>query len=258
MLRKTLCLLSFLHFFGALPAQDLHVYYNVFRDSVYYVQNGKTTDKPTIRKGNTVQLHVENYNNYLYEVSVAIEKEEIPVASTQTAGLLGQIGGGGAMPFSFLFKGGDQMLGKFFSPLSGDDLEEGSGFTKTAAEKERLEKVAQLKKMEADFSTAKEKLFALESALKTMQEQVQQKLAAQRIQAFAVEEIDHIRYNAHLEPSQIKRMSGEYMERIFAEKDPNKIDLNQVLKIADAQTELPKSILEYRKKADQYATSAGM
>jgi len=254
MLRTTLVLLSFFSFFGALSAQDLHVHYNVFRDSVYYVVNGKATDKPFIRKGNTVQLHVENYNNYLYDVSVAIEKEEIPVASTNAAGLLGQLGGG-AMPLNFLFKGGDQMLGKFFSPLSGDALEEGSGFTKTEAEKERLEKVIILKQMEADFLSAKDKLFSLENAMKTMQEQVQQKLAAQRIQAFAVEEIDHIRFNPRLEPNQIKRMSAEYMERIFAEKDPNKIDLTQVLKIADAQTELPKAIYEYRKKADQYAAS---
>jgi len=258
MLRKTLFALLLFLVLGSLSAQDLHVYYNVFRDSVYYVQDGKSTNKPSVRKGSEVLLHVENYNNYLYDLSVEVEKEEIPIASSSSASILSQIGGGGAMPLNFLFKGGDQMMGafKFLPPLSGNDLQEGSGFVKSEAEKVRQEKVARLRKLEAEFGKAKETLFTLDNELKTMQDQVQQKLVAQRLQAFAVEEVNNIRFNPRLEPTQIKRMSSEYMERIFQEKDPNKIDLNQVLKIADTQTELPKTIQEYRKKADRYANNA--
>ncbi len=258
MLRTTLLLLSIIVFQGALDAQDLHVYYNVFRDSVYFKQRGKATEKPMVKKGNEVYLHVENYNNYLYDLSVEIEKEEIPVASSNPAGLVGQLGGGGASPLSFLFKGGDQMMGafKFLPSLMGADLEGGSGFTKTEAEKERQEKVERLKKLEAEFNRSKDNLFKLDSELKALQEEVQQKLVAQRLQAFAVQEINSIRYNTRLEPAQIKRISSEYLERIFGEQDPDSIDLNQLLKIADAQTELPKKIQEYRKKADGYASTS--
>jgi len=252
--------LALLAFFvaSALSAQDLHIYYDVFKDSVHYVQKGKTTHKPTARKGSTVLLHVENYNNYLYDVSVEVEKEEIQVASSNAANIMSNIGGSSSMPLNFLFKGADQMMGafKFFPSLTGSDLSEGSGFVKTEEERARQERVAQLKRLEAEFGTAKDQLFALESELKTLQDQVQKKLVAHRIQAFAVDEVNHIRYNSHLEPKQIKRMSAEYMERIFQEKDPNKIDLDQVLKIADAQTELPKAIHEYTRKAEKYATTA--
>lgn len=48
----------------ALSAQDLHVYYDAFTDSVYYTQNGKPVDRPAVRKGANVVLHVNNYNNY--------------------------------------------------------------------------------------------------------------------------------------------------------------------------------------------------
>ncbi|MDO8365257.1 MAG: hypothetical protein Q7T20_00580 [Saprospiraceae bacterium] len=259
MLPKTFCCLLAFIAVGTLSAQDLHIHYNVFRDSVYYVQNGKPTTKPTARKGSTVLLHVENYNNYLYDLSVEVEKEEIQVATTNASNMLSNIGGAGTMPLNFLFKGADQMMGafKFFPSLSGSDLSEGSGFVKTEEERARQERVAQLKRLEADFGAAKDNLFALESELKTIQEQVQKKLVAQRIQAFAVDEVNHIRYNSRLEPTQIKRMSSEYMERIFLEKDPNKIDLDQVLKIADAQTELPKIIHEYHRKADKYAVTTG-
>ncbi len=257
MLHKSIPILMALLLAHFLPAQDLHIHYNVFRDSVSYVQKGKVTDKPTVRKGSAVLLHIENYNNYLYDVSVEVEKEEIPVASSSPSGLMSQIGGSGAMPLNFLFKGGDQMLGafKFFPSLTGSDLREGSGFATSNEEAQRQIQVARLKKLEADFGAAKDQVIKLDSELKTIQEQVQQKIAAQRIQTFALEEVNSIRYNARLEPSQIKRMSGEYMDRIFAEKDPNKIDLNQVLKIADEQTELPKTIQEYRKKADKYANN---
>ena len=262
MLRKNLLALCFISCWGVLSAQDLHIHYNVFRDSVSYIQNGKPTEKPSAKKGSIVQLHVENYNNYLYDVSVEVEKEEVTVANSSPAGLLGSLlpgGGSGSMPLSFLFKGGDQSLGgfKFFPSLSGADLKEGSGFATTKEEAERQERVALLKELEADFGAAKDKLIKMDSELKTMQDQVQQKLAAQRLQTFAVEEVNNIRFNQRLEPSQIKALTAEYMERIFQEKDPNKIDLTQLLKIADTQNELPNTIREYRKKADQYSTNTG-
>jgi hypothetical protein len=259
MLRQTLSILCLLFSFFSLSAQDLHVYYNVFRDSVSYVQNGKSVENPTVKKGSQVLLHVENYNNYLYDVSVEVEKEEIPVASGNPANMFSQMGGTGGSPLNFLFKGVDQMMGSFsfFPQLSGADLREGSGFAKSEEDKVREAKVIRLKKLEADFIKEKGNLLALESDLNKMQDQVQQKLADQRLQTFAASEINSIRFNPRLEPNQIKRLSSEYMERIFREKDPNKIDLNQVLKIADTQTELPKTIQEYRKKADRYAISTG-
>lgn len=259
MLRQTFCILSLSFTAYALPAQDLHIHYNVFRDSVYYVQNGKPTQRPTVRKGSDVQLHVENYNNYLYEVSVEMGQEEIPVASSNASGLLNNLSGIGSSPLNILFKGSDQLLGafKFFPNLMGNDLREGSGFVKSDEERIRQENVAKLKKLEVEFGKAKDNLFALESELKTMQEQVQAKIASLRLQNFAVSEVNHIRFNPRLEPSQIKQLTGEYMERIFQEKDPNKIDLNQVLKIADQQAEIPKTIQEYRKKAERYATTTG-
>ncbi|MCC7465946.1 MAG: hypothetical protein IT261_06745 [Saprospiraceae bacterium] len=223
------------------------------------MRSGKPVSYPNIRKGEDLIQHVENYNNYLYNVSLEVEKEEIPVASVNPGSPLNMLAGGGGSPLQFLFKGGDQMMGafKFFPSLSGSDLAEGSGFSKSEAEKAREEQVARLKKLEMDFGRSKEQLFSLDTELKSLQEQLQQKVNAQRIQTFAIGEVDHIRYNPFLEPAQIKRMTSEYMERIFLEKDPGKIDLNQVLKMADAQNELPKAIQEYRKKADKYATTTG-
>ncbi|MBN8677506.1 MAG: hypothetical protein J0M29_04730 [Chitinophagales bacterium] len=259
MLPKTLSILLLFLLSHGIGAQKLHVHYNVFRDSVYFLQNGKPVNAPNIRKGEDLVLHVDNYNNYLYNVAIEVEKEEIPVASVTPGSPLSMLSGSGGSPLQFLFKGGDQMMGafKFFPTLSGDDLSEGSGFSKTEEERARQARVAKLKKLEVDFNRSKDQLFQLDNELKTLQEQVQQKVNAQRLQVFAVQEINHIRFNPFLEPAQIKRMTSEYMERIFLEKDPSKIDLNQVLKIADTQTELPKSIQDYRRKADKYSSTTG-
>jgi len=241
-----------------IAAQDLHVHYNVFRDSVAFIQNGKVTTKPYLKKGSEVVLHVDNYNNYLYNVALEVDNTEVSVAtSSNPTNILSQIGGGAAMPLSFLFKGGDQMMGafKFFPSLSGSDLSEGSGFVKSEEERAKQARVAQLRKLEADFGRTKDQLFSIDNELKTMQDQVQQKLNSQRLQTFAVSEVNQIRYNPHLEPDQIKKITSEYMERIFLEKDPNKIDLEKVLQIADAQTELPKTVQAFRKNADRYATN---
>lgn len=256
MVRQLLCSLFFSLLVVSLHAQALHIHYNVYKDSVYYVQNGKSVPKPLVQKGNEVVLHVENYNNYLYDVAVDIDNQKIPISNGSTANLLGSLGGKDLSPLNFLFKGSDQLLGafKFFPTLTGKSLVEGSGFTVTEEEKARQEKVARLKKLETDFNAAKDNLFALDSELKTMQEQVQQKVAAQRLQIFALEELNHIRYDPFLSPDQIKKLSAEYMERIFQEKDPNKIDLDQVLSVADAHADLPKSIQEYRNKTEKYAT----
>lgn len=255
MKRKTLLLLPVWLCAMTLYAQPVHIHYNVFRDSVYYLKNGKPLRSPVVRKGEDIVVHVENYNNYLYSVALEVEEDVIPVANNNPSLMMRTLGGS-ANPLNMLFQGGDQMMGafKFFPSLTGEDLSEGSGFIKNEEERIRQEKVAQLRKLEADFSRSKDQLFALESEMKTLQEQIMNKVAAQRLQIFAVQEVNHIRYNPHLEPAQIKHMTGEYMEKIFQEKDPKKIDLNQVLKIADAQTELPKAIEEYRRKSERYAT----
>jgi hypothetical protein len=252
----------FLIFFSAatpLFSQKLDVHYDVFKDTFYFSQNGRPVAVPKVKKGQQVVLHVENYNNYLYDVSLKVEGENVPIASSSAPVMLGGMGNlTGFSPMNILFKGSEQMMGafKFFPTLSGNDLREGSGFVKTEEERMRQEKVAKLRKLETDFGKTKDQIFSLDNELGALQEQAQQQMKTQRIQAFAINEVNQIRYNSHLEPRQIKRLSGEYMEQIFAEKDPEKIDLNQVLKIADQQNEMPKAIQEYRKKADRYSSNS--
>ncbi len=98
MLPKTLSILLLFLLSHGIGAQKLHVHYNVFRDSVYFLQNGKPVNAPNIRKGEDLVLHVDNYNNYLYNVAIEVEKEEIPVASVTPGSPLSMLSGSGGSP----------------------------------------------------------------------------------------------------------------------------------------------------------------
>jgi uncharacterized HAD superfamily protein/uncharacterized protein YdcH (DUF465 family) len=254
-------------FFGVISqmtAQDIHVHYDVFRDSMYYRQNGKAVAAPVVRDGKKVVLHVENYNNYLYDVALKVDNTEIQLANSNPEGGLNGLlpaSGGNLSPLDMLFQGGDNnLLGAFkmFPGLSGKDLKEGSGWVTSPEEVQRQEQVAQLKKMEAQFEAVRDKVTELDDSLREMESQAEAKLTANRLQTFAATEIAHLRFNPHLEPSQIKLLSADYMQRVFMEKDPNKIDLAQVLKIADGQQDISRYVKDYNQKVQQYAKEAAV
>ncbi len=56
-------------------AQDLHVYYDVFHDSLWYKKDGVITETPGVRKRDLVQLHIIEFNNYLYNIKT--EQKEV-------------------------------------------------------------------------------------------------------------------------------------------------------------------------------------
>jgi hypothetical protein len=58
-----------------LYAQDLHVYYNLYTDSVWYIKNGKPLEKAGVNKRDYIQLHVIEFNDFLYKLKT--EQKEI-------------------------------------------------------------------------------------------------------------------------------------------------------------------------------------
>lgn len=216
-----------------------------------------------VKEGRKVVLHIENYNNYLYNASVEVENDQVFQAeSNPEGGLKGLLptDGGLKNPLEMLFNGGDNpLLGAFkmFPGLSGRDIKDGgSGWSTTPEEIARREQVEALKKVESSFEQTRDRVYELEEGLKSMEDEVKAKVVANRLQTFAAVEIAHLRYNPNLEPRQIKQLSTEYMSRVFQETDPEKIGLEQVLKVADSQQEVAKIVQGYRQKVGQYANEA--
>jgi hypothetical protein len=228
---------------------------------MYFRRGSEFVSSPTVREGRKVVLHIENYNNYLYDVAVEVENEPVfQVGNTPGEGLKGLLSQGAAgmgNPLDMLLGGGggESILGAFrmFPGLSGRDIKgSGSGWGTSPEEIAHRDQVEALKKVEAAFEQTRDRVYALEEELSGIEEAAKKKVVANRVQAFAAAEIAQLRYNAQLEPRQIKRLSAEFMSRIFEVDDPEKIDLEQVLKIADAQQEATRILKGYGQKVGQY------
>ena len=49
--------------------QELHIYYNVFKDSLWYEKDGKSVNELKLKRGKRVKFHLVDFNNYLYKAN---------------------------------------------------------------------------------------------------------------------------------------------------------------------------------------------
>ena len=232
----------------SLLAQDIHIYYDAYADSVAYVQDGKRVPRPAVRKGDNVVLHVNNYNNYLYHV--ALKTPSTRLSQARAFPLDGSsLSAGGGSPLDLLFGSG--------SPLGGVPdllgLSRGDGAAITAAGQAHQARMAEIQQQANSFNKALALAQARTEQIAGIQSQVQMVLEAQQIQSFAPEELQRLRLNPQLSPDQLKALSQEYMTRIFGESDPKKIDLGAVLKKTDAKSEFAALKKGYEKEVSSYA-----
>ncbi len=233
-----------------LSAQDLHIYYDAYSDSVYYLLGGKPVDRPIVRKGNQVFMHVHNYNNYLYRAEVKTDRRESALAQGSSLSPLSKLlskGGGGNI--AGLFFGATDAGGEIPDLDLEDQLNRGGFGIDKAAMKKLVE---EMQTLETQFTETQDELETLDKDMVKIQKKVQNALETQQIQAFAAEEIQRLRYDPRLSPAQIKKLTAEYMTRIFDDTDPQQLDLSKVLEKANAAELLNTQKAEYDKKLAEY------
>lgn len=237
---------------GTLFAQDLHIFYNAYTDSVHYTMEGKPVERPVVRKGNEVILHVYNFNNYLYQLSVKSDEGQKSESQARMFDLGSLLQGGGLNPVDLIFGGGENSaaLGIPEIPV----FEETSGFAGDAKEVEAREAlIKELRKLESSFRKTQESLAVLDEDLAEMHNKIRTALEVQEIQMHAADAIQRLRYTPMLEPRQIKALCQEYMVHIFNEKDPHKLSLSKVIQKAGEEGEIAGLRQAYHKKLDTYA-----
>lgn len=60
--------------------QDLHIYYDVHQDSMWYMKNGKPVEDLSVRKGKKVYFHLVEFNNYIYSAEFNALQHALPPA----------------------------------------------------------------------------------------------------------------------------------------------------------------------------------
>ncbi|MCO6476681.1 MAG: hypothetical protein J5I94_08665 [Phaeodactylibacter sp.] len=236
----------FVGMFSSLHGQGLHIYYDVQADSISYTRNGQPLEKVRARKGGPITLQIKNYNNYLYRASVKEEDERARMAPVMGSnfGSLFAGPGGGASPLSML-------SGLFGAPGGGSSFpfgdfgggfDTGDGFAGSNAAAQAANALFK------QFSQTTRLIRNTEEGLKKVGDEMQRLARAQQIKSIAVSEIEKLRYNPAIPPTEIRRLSMEYLETILGHESEIQ-NLEQLLEKTNAREELTQRLEEYQKYA---------
>lgn len=251
---RILLILVALTSFQCLSAQDLHVFYNAYSDSVYFVQNGRQINKPAVRKGSHVILHIDNFNNYLYGVTVKTQQNRQSTTFGKTLGAGPFPPSGGFNPLNLIFGAIGNTGGLNFPGFSIDGDE--SGFASDdKAEQERQALIKELQALETTFRKTQDVIKVLDEDLAAARQKIESTVESQQIQVLAADAINKIKYNPKLEPLQIKKLTLDYMTHVFGDADPKKLDLRELLQKTKTEESVVGLKQEYDKDLQQYATN---
>lgn len=230
-------------------AQDLHIYYDTQSEILKYEVDGQNVEKPIVKRGQNIYLHVQNFNNYLYKPEVKVNES---AAITSVKGSVGgnpfsslmSMDGGGMPSFSLLSSMGMQDVGGI-EVSDQDDGEYILGFAKE-------ESNSALQSLQLEYNQSLQKVKAAESALIDMSKEIKQEIEARKIYGMVAKEIDYLKYSPDLEPRQIKTLANEYLSKVFNVDHVSEIDLDYVLDRSDIQGILNDQQIELVKKKQNY------
>ncbi|MBK7869842.1 MAG: hypothetical protein IPJ74_03700 [Saprospiraceae bacterium] len=253
-MKPTFILLALLCFGAVLNAQDLHIYYDLQTQTPRYFIDSQEVSRPYVRKGSSVILHIENYNNYLYDVVIESENREIRLPSSASPNSLTQ-----------LFPTLGQNSTNFLSLTSGDRGGSSLGLIGKEDSKDNVprefdaslglgrQEYEQLVKLTESFSTAMAEIQAIDVAIDSSRQEVQSIVEAHQINAFVMEEIEQIKHHPGLPPAQIKKMTSDYMNKVLGvSSNASDVDLNFLLQKGNTRRQLSNKLTEVRKRHDQY------
>ncbi len=233
-----------------LKSQDLHIHYNAQTSSLRYIlkeedQNKKGVilereiTRPRVRRGSNVFIHIENYNNYLYDVNVKTEQQEIKYTSESSGDLSSVLsamkgispgdffnisGGRGPQDFNFDLKDG--------SSGSGPKAYDASfGISKDAYNK--------LTDMVARFGSAFERMKTYDEAIDQTKLDVQSIVSSHQQRALLLQRMEKVKYDPSASPEEIKQFTEELLlEALGIELSTDTIKLKTFVQSSNARIQL--------------------
>lgn len=216
----------------SLLSQDLHIHYDAFTENLRYVYEGQEINTPKAKKGYEIYLHIENYNNYLYDLEVSVDDEIIEIFnSNQSVGSSLMNTPFSQMSISSFFGGLNSGAGDGFDELDGVDFE-GPGFA------ESNQQWAQVNMLKQKFDRLTREMVQTENQLRSVQKGIQEYKDAQEVKHMVLEEVQKIKYNPALSPEQIKKLTTEYLKKGLEAKSVEEIDLDKILSLSDQKRHL--------------------
>ncbi len=235
-------------------AQDLHIYYDMQTQTPRYMLGDTLKiDRPYVRQGNSVVLHLENYNNYLYDVVIKDQVQQFNIPSSTSAGSLTSIFptlGKGATDFTSLV-GNRQGGPQDFDFVIRTDEKEGAlkpyetlGITPT--------QYNQLNDLMVQYEAAYQEVQGIDQEMSEKRSEVQSLVDAYQINAFVMQEINNIKHDPALPPAKIKAMTQDYMRKVLNVQSNSDINLDTLLRRGNTRQQLSGKLEEVRKTHQQY------
>ena len=218
-----------------LPAQDLHIFYDVFKDTVYYEVNGKPTARASVKKGQEVTLHVLNYNDYIYDLELETESQDYNIPAS--GGIFASFGNGGQgmSPFSSLAGG----MGGGFGLDSTQLAFEGSGMVDGANVSSGTKALARR------FANHLKAMENIEEDIHELNGYLNAELESQAFQQIAFEEVTALRRHPGLPPETIKSLSMDYLKPILGIRRDEPLDIGAVVRRTDQPSALQSTVEDY-------------
>ena len=229
-----ICLILFLS--NKSISQDLHIHYDFFTDEFKYILDGKEVNKPKIKKGNMVHLHVNEMNNYLYklDVSATEKKKQGPATGGLNLGSLQEL-------FKNLKPAEEANVNNY---KSSEIIVKDFSITEVAIPKEvpgtRGGSAEVANTISAAISNTARNLNQIKSNQKEIQAKVKMihdLVMSLQILELSETKLSNLKYNPRLKPSSIKNMTMEYTNTLF------QLDSSKTINLLD--------IIEYNKKPDK-------
>ncbi|PHN07836.1 coiled-coil domain-containing protein [Flavilitoribacter nigricans] len=222
-----------------LAAQDLHIYYDVYKDSIFYKKNGQTVERAQLKKGANAVLHIVNYNDYIYDVMVSTESENYEIPSSG----MGKMFGGGGMGDAFRELG--DAAGNF--GISGFGLEANS-LTDEREGAVEYESTVSLEaiRLSKRFETVLEDMADIENDIEELGEDIEEKIQNQQFASFKKDQVYQLRTNPNLSANMIKKISMDYMEQVLDIERGEDFDLEKLFEKSDPKKVIGSTVKDYK------------
>lgn len=219
-----------------LYTQDLHIYYDVFADSISYQLDGKRVERPQLKKGQQAILHVVNYNDYLYDLKLTTEQKDYSIPSSGSAS---PFSGGGGQLFAQLqnFAGG--VPGGSFS-LEGTNIgADVEGWAETS------QVSAQAKAFIQRYVSTLDQMKAHEAEIEELSGYLEKDLDAQRLSSMAYREVQRLKHNPVLSPVKIRRLSMEYLKPVLRLDRDGELEVQDLIERSNTNAQFQSTLNQY-------------
>ncbi len=252
---KHLNLIVLLMFFStAFFAQDLHIYYDLQTQTPRYVVDSQVVKRPVVRQGANIILHLEQYNNYLYDVVIEQKSTEIRLPSSVTPSALSSI-------FPTLGKNASDFLSLTDSRggfLLGDKTTEDRGDAPTSFDASlgiSRAMFQELTRSMETFNQTLQKMQAITAEIDNKRQEVQSLVESHQVNALIFQEIEKIKFDPALKPDQIKRMTKEYMCKALnlpPTQENLELNLDSLLRKGNTRAQLVTLLETVKEKHDDF------